>query len=121
VKRPLRWGLRWLSRVVVIAIVGAFVTVTGLQYARIIEKNAAMAAQLATAQSDVAALRAKSVDQNREIRRLSDPAGAITRRSSTSKNMTTDAKVVFSNPPDRVATPFICLSTLHGYAPCRRM
>jgi cell division protein FtsB len=77
VKRPLRWGLRWLSRVVVIAIVGAFVTVTGLQYARIIEKNAAMAAQLATAQSDVAALRAKSVDQNREIRRLSDPAGVI--------------------------------------------
>jgi cell division protein FtsB len=70
-------ALRLLGRTVVIAIVGALIAVVGLQYARIIGKNMAMSEQLANAQNDVATLLAKRADAEREIRRLSDPAGAI--------------------------------------------
>lgn len=49
----------------------------GLQYARIIGKNVALAHELNSVQSDVLALQAKRIEQQREIRRLSDPQGAI--------------------------------------------
>jgi cell division protein FtsB len=75
--KRLTFTLRVLSRMVVIGIVGAFVTVVGLQYSRIIGKNVTMAGALAAAQNDVSALQAKRAEQDRQIRRLSDPAGAI--------------------------------------------
>jgi cell division protein FtsB len=76
VKR-LRFALRLLGRIVIVAIVGAFVAVVGLQYSRIIAKNMAMAGQLAAAQSDIRSLEAKRAEQEQRIRRLSDPAGAV--------------------------------------------
>jgi hypothetical protein len=69
--------LRLLGRVAIVAIAAAFVVVVGLQYARIIGKNAGLAAQLATAETDVRNLQAKRAEQAQHIRRLSDPAGAI--------------------------------------------
>jgi hypothetical protein len=73
----LRLTLRWLRRAVVIAIAGAFLIVVGLQYSHIIGKNVRLASALTAAQDDVAALQAKQIEQDRQIRRLSDPAGAI--------------------------------------------
>ncbi len=75
--KRIRFALRVVGRVVIVAIVATLVTVFGLQYVRIIDRNLAMAQQLATAQSDITALEAKRVQQDREIRRLSDPVGAI--------------------------------------------
>ncbi len=75
--KRLRFALRLLGRIVIVAVVGALVTVAGMQYARIIGRNLAMAGQLAAARSDVAALEAKRVAAEREIRRLSDPQGVI--------------------------------------------
>ncbi len=72
-----RFALRLLSRIAVVALVGAFITVVGLQYARIIGKNIGMADQLAAAQNDIRMLQAKRAEQDQRIRRLSDPAGAI--------------------------------------------
>jgi cell division protein FtsB len=72
-----RFALHLLSRVTVVIIVGAFITLAGVQYARIIDKNLMMADQLATAQNDVRRLQAKRDEQDRRIHRLSDPAGAI--------------------------------------------
>ena len=72
-----RFALRLARRITLIALAGAFVTVVGLQYARIIGKNVALAHQLGAAQSDVARLERQRAEQEREIRRLSDPAGAI--------------------------------------------
>jgi cell division protein FtsB len=74
---PTKSTLRLLGRITIVAIAGAFITVVGLQYARIIGKNAGMAAQLAAAQNDVRDLQAKRTEQAQHIRRLSDPAGAI--------------------------------------------
>ena len=75
--RRLRYALRWLGRTLVLVIVGAFFTVAGLQYARIIGKNVGMADQLSAAQNDVRALQAKRAENDARIRRLSDPDGAI--------------------------------------------
>ena len=72
-----RFVLRLLGRGVVIALAGAFITVVGLQYARIIAKNVDMADRLRSAQNDVRSLQTKRVQADAEIRRLSDPQGAI--------------------------------------------
>jgi cell division protein FtsB len=74
---PAKSALRLLGRVAIVAIAGAFVFVVGLQYVRIIGKNAGLAAQLAAAENDVRNLHAKRSEQAQHIRRLSDPAGAI--------------------------------------------
>jgi cell division protein FtsB len=68
---------RLLGRIALAAIAGTFIVLVGLQYARIIGKNAGMAAQLAAAQEDVRNLQAKRAEQAQHIRRLSDPVGAI--------------------------------------------
>jgi hypothetical protein len=75
--RRVRFALRLLGRGVVVAIVGAFITVVGLQYARIIGRNVDMADRLTAAQNDIRTLQVKRAEQDRQIRRLSDPAGAI--------------------------------------------
>ena len=72
-----RFVLRLLSRGAVIALAGAFITVVGLQYARIIAKNVDLADRLKGAQNDVRSLQSKRVAADAEIRRLSDPQGAI--------------------------------------------
>ncbi len=73
----LRFALRLARRITVIALAGAFLTVVGMQYVRIIGKNVGLAQQLSAAQSDVRDLQIKRAEQDREIRRLSDPAGVI--------------------------------------------
>ncbi len=75
--KRLRFVLRLLGRITVVAIVATFVAVVSVQYVRIIGKNLHMARQLASAESDVRTLEAKRADSDREIRRLSDPIGVI--------------------------------------------
>lgn len=73
----MRFALQLARRITLIALAGAFITVVGLQYVRIIEKNIALAQQLDAAQTDVHSLQIKRDQADREIRRLSDPLGAI--------------------------------------------
>ncbi len=73
----MRFALRLSRRITVVVLVGTFFAVVGLQYVRIIDKNLALAEQLGATQSDVLRLEAKRAEQDREIRRLSDPLGAI--------------------------------------------
>lgn len=60
-----------------LAVAVAFVTIVGLQYARVIGENVALARSLHDVQGDITSLQAKRIQQEREIRRLSDPRGAI--------------------------------------------
>jgi len=79
VKRRGRSGavLRTFGRLGVVCAALAFVTIVGTQYARIIGRNVALSGELGAAQDDIRALQAKEALQQREIRRLSDPRGAI--------------------------------------------
>jgi hypothetical protein len=76
VKR-VRLVMRLLGRMFVVSIALAFLTLVGLQYARVIAQNLALARSLHDVEHDVAALTVKNAQQEHEIRRLSDPLGAI--------------------------------------------
>ncbi len=75
--KQLRRTLDVFRRIAGLAVAATVVVVVGMQYARIIQRNLDMAGALASEQRDVAALRARRTEQDREIRRLSDPVGAI--------------------------------------------
>jgi hypothetical protein len=69
--------LRLLGRIGVVAVVLVFVTLIGVQYARVIGRNLALAHELRDVERDVAQLKVKRAQQVRDIGRLSDPHGAI--------------------------------------------
>ena len=69
--------IRALGRIGVASVVAVFVSVVGVQYARVIGRNVALAEELRAVESDVAALKTKRARQVREIHRLSDPHGAV--------------------------------------------
>jgi hypothetical protein len=69
--------VRTVSRIGVAVVIVCAVSLVGVQYARVIGRNVALARELHAVQSDVAALKVKRARQLREIRRLSDPRGAV--------------------------------------------
>lgn len=69
--------MRLLGRLLVAAVVAAFLSLVGLQYARVIGQNVALARSLHDVETDITTLQAKRIEQEREIARLSDPRGAI--------------------------------------------
>jgi hypothetical protein len=73
-KSPL---LAWLARLGVTAIGGTFAILIAVQYVRIVERNVAYIQQVHDVEHDVTALEAKRDQQLRQIKRLSDPQGAI--------------------------------------------
>lgn len=74
--RPARL-IRVLGRVGVVAVAAFVFAVIGVQYARVIGHNLLLARELHHVEHDVAALKVKRAEQQRDIRRLSDPHGAV--------------------------------------------
>ncbi|HEX3452885.1 MAG TPA: hypothetical protein VHS26_06230 [Solirubrobacteraceae bacterium] len=70
-------ALRILSRIGVVCVALVALSLIGVQYARAIGRNLALASELRSVERDVASLRAKRVVQVDRIRRLTDPHGAI--------------------------------------------
>jgi len=68
---------RFLGKAGLVLVALAVLSVTGAQYARVIGRNLSLEHELHDAQRDVAQLRVRRAEQMREIRRLSDPSGAI--------------------------------------------
>jgi hypothetical protein len=69
--------VRALGRIGVASVIVFVVSLIGVQYARVIGRNVALAHELRAVETDVASLKVKRAQQVREIRRLSDPHGAI--------------------------------------------
>ncbi|HTV72956.1 MAG TPA: hypothetical protein VME66_04535 [Candidatus Acidoferrales bacterium] len=69
--------LRVIGRCIALAVVFACAMLVAVQYWRLFEQNLSLSAQFASAEQDVTALRTLREQQLREIRRLSDPQGAI--------------------------------------------
>jgi len=68
---------RYLGRIGVVCVALVIVSLIGVQYARVIGRNVALAHELRDVQSDIVGLRARRAHQQREIGRLSDPRGAV--------------------------------------------
>ncbi len=69
--------LRAAGRLGVLCVALVAIALIGVQYARIIGRNVALAHELRDVEHDVAQLRAKRTQQVRDIKRLSDPRGAV--------------------------------------------
>ena len=69
----LRLGGRIVAAAVAVLIVGLIV----VQFARVIGQNVAAARQLSAIRFDIGALEKRRTEQQQEIRRLHDPAGAV--------------------------------------------
>lgn len=67
----------WLARIGVTVIGATFAILITVQYARIVGRNVAYVQQVHDVQRDIVALQQKRDRQLRQIRRLSDPHGAI--------------------------------------------
>ncbi|MDQ6943202.1 MAG: hypothetical protein M3169_11915, partial [Candidatus Eremiobacteraeota bacterium] len=69
--------VRILGRIGVVGVALIVLSLIGVQYAHVIGRNVALAHQLHGVEHDIVALKARRERQQREIRRLSDPRGAI--------------------------------------------
>ena len=68
---------RFIGRVIAATTVLAFATIVGIQYARVIHRNVALAHTLATVNDDIAMLHTQQQERLARIHRLEDPRGAI--------------------------------------------
>lgn len=68
---------RYLGRVGIVSVALVVMSLIGVQYARVIGRNVALANDLDAVRNDVVALRAHRAQQRRELSRLSDPHGAV--------------------------------------------
>ena len=69
--------LRLFSRLTLGLVAVVFFTLVSIQVARIVNENVAMADSLSAVQQDVRDLRAHKIEEERELRRLMDPEGAV--------------------------------------------
>ena len=68
---------RLLSRLILGLVAVVVFTLVSIQFARIVNENIAMANSLSSVEQDVATLRDHKRREDREIRRLLDPDGAV--------------------------------------------
>lgn len=69
--------LRFAGRVIVVGMVAAFATVIAVQFARILERNLALAHALSDVDHDITALKDGREQRLARIHRLEDPHGAV--------------------------------------------
>ena len=69
--------VRLFSRLIFGAVAVVVFTLVSIQFARIVNENIAMARSLSSIQQDVATLREHKRQDERELRRLLDPEGAV--------------------------------------------
>ncbi|HET9097006.1 MAG TPA: hypothetical protein VFN37_10115 [Candidatus Baltobacteraceae bacterium] len=69
--------IRLFSRLVFGAVAVVVFTLVSIQFARIVNENIAMARSLSSIQQDVATMRERKRVEERELRRLLDPQGAV--------------------------------------------
>lgn len=69
--------VRLFSRLIFGLVAVVVFTLVSIQFARIVNENIAMARSLSSVQEDVEALRDHKRREERELRRLMDPEGAI--------------------------------------------
>ncbi|MGZ3509693.1 MAG: hypothetical protein ACXWNK_04430 [Vulcanimicrobiaceae bacterium] len=94
-------AVRLFSRLAVIALAAVVMTLVSIQFARIINENVAMARSLSDVQHDVANLRLHKVEQEHEMRRLSDPQGSVPEIHDRLHLVGPDEAIIYVKPGSR--------------------
>lgn len=99
-KRPAS-VFRILSRVAVVAMVLVAATLVSIQFAHIVSENVAMARSLSSVQSDISTLKHRKRSEQRDIRRLMDPQGAVPEIHDRLHLVGPNETIIYVKPPRR--------------------
>lgn len=110
VKRRTRASLvvRFLGRVGATALALLVFTLVAIQFARVIRQNIALSRELVATQNDITQLQAHRDWQQRQLRRLQDPQGAIPEIHDRLRLVRSNEAIVFVSPlpsPESSSTP----------------
>lgn len=94
--------LRFAGRVTAVALALLVATLVGIQFARAIGENLAAMHQLTSIRSDVAALERRRDEQQRELRRLRDPQGAVPEIHDRLRLVRPNETLIFVSPQPAV-------------------
>jgi len=108
-KRPnvsARLILRFAGRFAAISVAVLILLLVGIQFARAIDENIAMAQELTSIRSDIGALERRRDRQHRELLRLEDPEGAVPEIHDRLRLVRPNEAIIFVSPaPDASAAP----------------
>ncbi len=106
-KKPRRpnGAVRLCGRLAFVALALVVFTLVSIQFGRIVKENIAMARSLADVQRDVANLQIQKREQERELRRLSDPEGAIPEIHERLHLVGPNEAIIYLKPGSRSTTP----------------
>jgi cell division protein FtsB len=107
--RPSRPTLRFAGRVTAASLAALVVTLVVIQFARAIGENLAAVHELTSIHADIKSLAQRRDQQEREIRRLRDPQGAIPEIHDRLRLVRPNETLIFVSPqplaPSDSATP----------------
>ncbi len=96
--RRVRPIARAAGRALTAGVIVLVVSLVIVQFARAIGENVAAAHQLSTLRSDIGALQRQRADQQRELRRLRDPEGAIPEIHDRLRLVRPNEQIIFVSP-----------------------
>ena len=101
----MRPALRLAGRIVAVGIALLVVGLVGVQFARAVGENVAAVHQLSSIRADIAALQRRRDEQQRELRRLRDPQGAIPEIHDRLRLVRPNEALIFVSPQPAATPP----------------
>lgn len=98
-----RFLLRFAGRFFAISIGVLIILLVGIQFARAIDQNVAMARELSSVHADIDALKLRREHQLRELRRLQDPEGAVPEIHDRLRLVRPNETIIFVSPAPSVS------------------
>jgi cell division protein FtsB len=93
-----RFLLRFIGRFFAISIGVLVILLVGVQFARAIDQNVAMARELSSVHTDIDALKLRREHQLRELHRLEDPEGAVPEIHDRLRLVRPNETIIFVSP-----------------------
>lgn len=91
--------LRLAGRIAATLMVAVVLSMVGLQYARIVNEDVAMARSLSAAKRDIVELQQRKRSEAREIQRLLDPRGAVPEIHDRLHLVAPNETIIYVKPP----------------------
>ena len=90
--------VRFLGRLTAVSIGVMVITLVGVQFARVVGENLAMARELSSVRSDISTLEARRRAKLRLVHRLEDPEGAVPEIHDRLRMVAPNETIIFVSP-----------------------
>jgi len=98
-----RFLLRFAGRFAAVSGAVLIILLVGIQFARAIDQNVAMARELSTVRTDIDALKLRRRHQLRELSRLENPEGAVPEIHDRLRLVRPNETIIFVSPAPAVS------------------